>query len=78
MKEAKIMKKNIVQKLFILFAAIGLFFTADFLIPSQEASAVVCEVSFFPCGKVYKKSGLTWSPGAKQDTVGSCVWPNQK
>lgn len=26
MKEAKIMKKNIVQKLFILFAAIGLFY----------------------------------------------------
>ncbi|MFV8806518.1 hypothetical protein ACNMZ4_09825 [Aerococcus urinaeequi] len=73
----KISIKNITKKLLILFAAIGFIFSIDYFSDVKEASAVVCEVSHCPCGKVYKKSAAMWSPGAVQDTVGSCVWPWQ-
>lgn len=76
-KMSKIFNGKIGKSLLILIASIGVFFTIDYFTTSQEASAVVCEVGPCPCGKVYKKSGLIWSPGARQDSVGSCVWPNQ-
>lgn len=71
---------NMLQQLQIRMLKIRIVsvaFSAEYFFTEQKAEAVVCEVGPCPCGKVYKKSAAMWSPGAKQDTVGSCVWPNQ-
>lgn len=73
----KDMKKKLIQNLLIIFSIVSVAFSAEYFFTEQKAEAVTCEVSPCPCGKVYKKSAAMWSPGAKQDTVGSCVWPNQ-